>query len=182
MKKALLVIDVQNEYFTGKLPVTHPNFSFLNIIHAVDIANAHQLPVIFIQHTSLSEDAKTFVKGTHEWELHSKIKDKKHNYLVEKNHPGSFTGTNLDELLKQKECDTVVICGYMTHMCCDATARQAHHLGYEVEFLSDATGTVSVSNYAGKATAEELHRAALVTQASRFSRVMTLLEWEKTVK
>jgi nicotinamidase-related amidase len=107
------------------------------------------MPVFFIQHTALDPEAKTFIKGTREWELHGKIKDKKYTYLIEKNYPGSFTNTNLEELLKQKNIDTVVIAGYMSHMCCDTTARQAYHLGYQVEFLSDATGTLSVSNYAG---------------------------------
>ena len=182
MKRALFVIDVQNEYFTGKLPISYPNFTFLNIIHSIDIANAHMLPVFFIQHTSLDPKAVTFVKGSKEWELHNKVKDKKHDFLIEKNYPGSFTNTGLEALLQQNGCDTVVITGYMSQMCCDTTARQAFHLGYGVEFLSDATGTLSISNYAGKVTAEELHRSVLVTQASRFSKVMSLLEWEKSIK
>ena len=74
--------------------------------------------------------------------------------------------------------DTVVISGYMTQMCCDTTARQAFHLGFAVEFLSDATGTLSLANDAGSVTAEELHRAILVTQAALFSRVMTTAEWQ----
>ena len=62
MKRVLLVIDVQNEYFTGKMPVTHPDFSFLNIIHAIDIANAHQFPVIFIQHTNVKQRSEDVYK------------------------------------------------------------------------------------------------------------------------
>ena len=62
-------------------------------------------------------------------------------------------------------------------MCCDTTARQAFHRGFKVEFLSDATGTLSVSNYAGTISDEELHRAILVTQAMRFSKVLTTAEW-----
>lgn len=181
MKRVLLVIDVQNEYFTGKMPITHPDFSILNIIHAIDIANAHQFPVIFIQHTNLGKNATTFVKETREWEIHNKIRDKKHFCVIEKNFPGSFTGTNLNEILKNQGCDTVVISGYMTAMCCDTTARQAYHRGYDVEFLADATGSIALANDAGKATAEELHRSALVIQAMRFSRVMNLIEWEKSL-
>jgi len=65
----------------------------------------------------------------------------------------------------------------MTQMCCDTTARQAFHLGFSVEFLSDATGTLQISNEAGTVTAEELHRSILVTQAARFSKVMTAKQW-----
>ena len=64
----------------------------------------------------------------------------------------------------------------MTQMCCDTTARRAFHLGYGVELLADATGTLALRNEAGAVTAEELHRAILVTQA-RFSKVMNTDDW-----
>jgi nicotinamidase-related amidase len=179
MKRALLVIDVQNEYFTGALPVSWPEGSFNNILKAVDAANAQGIPVIYIQHTSAAAGAKTFVRGANGWELHEKLKARKRDHIVEKNLPGSFTGTDLERILKSLNCDTVVISGYMTQMCCDTTARQAMHLGYGVEFLSDATGTLAFSNNAGSVTAEELHRAILVTQAARFSAVLSESEWEQ---
>jgi nicotinamidase-related amidase len=67
----------------------------------------------------------------------------------------------------------------MTQMCCDTTARQAMHLGFGVEFLSDATGTLAIKNTAGEVSDEELHRAILVTQQMRFSRVMKTADWMK---
>ena len=54
MKRALLVIDVQNVYFAGKLLITHPVGSFENILKAMDGANAAGMPVIVIQHTASS--------------------------------------------------------------------------------------------------------------------------------
>lgn len=97
--------------------------------------------------------------------------------------PGSFTGTDLEAWLRTNNIDIVVVAGYMTQMCCDTTARQAMHLGFDVEFLSDATGTLSISNYAGEVSDEDLHKAILVTQAMRFSRVLTTEEWvENLVK
>jgi len=71
----------------------------------------------------------------------------------------------------------VTIAGYMTQMCCDTTARQAFHRGYKVIFLSDATGTLSVTNSAGSVRDSDLHRAVLVTQQMKFSRVMTTMDW-----
>ena len=71
----------------------------------------------------------------------------------------------------------VAICGYMAQMCCDTTARQAFHLGFQVDFLSDAIGTLSVHNSAGAISAQDLHRAVMVTQAMRFARVMETVEW-----
>lgn len=177
MKRALLVIDVQNEYFSGQLPVTYPKESFSNILKTMDFANRQGIPVVVVQHTALQEDSKTFRKGSQEWNLHTEIANRPFRCLVEKHLPGSFTGTDLESYLREQEIDTVVICGYMTQMCCDTTARQAFHLGFAVEFLSDATGTPDISNYAGKVTAEELHRSILVTQAMRFSKVMSADDW-----
>jgi nicotinamidase-related amidase len=177
LKRALLVIDVQNEYFTGRLPVTYPAGSLERIVQAAGAARSKSIPVVFIQHTAPQRDSKTFRKGSDSWKLHPAIAETACDHLVEKTLPGSFTGTDLEAWLRQRGVDTVVIVGYMTQMCCDTTARQAMHLGFSVEFLSDATGTLAVSNEAGSVTAEEMHRAILVTQAMKFSRVLTAQQW-----
>lgn len=182
MKRTLLVIDVQNEYFTGKMPVTYPPESLNKIVKVINGANRNEIPVIVIQHTAPQKDASTFVKGSQGWELHEMILKQRYDYLIEKNLPGSFTGTGLERLLRDNGIDTVVISGYMTQMCCDTTARQAVHLGFTVEFLADATGTLDISNYAGKVNAAELHRAILVTQAMRFAKVIPTDTWLKEIE
>lgn len=177
MNDALLVIDVQNEYFTGSLPVTHPAGSLDNILMAMDKAYDEGVPVVIIQHTNVAEGAATFRKGTDNWELHKKIKRRHADILIEKNLPGSFTGTLLGSWLEERRISKVTIAGYMTQMCCDTTARQAFHRGFAVDFLADATGTLSVTNAAGTISDRDLHRAILVTQQMRFSRVLTTDEW-----
>ena len=181
MKEALLVIDVQNEYFSGKLPVTYPQGSLVNILQAMDAANAAQVPVIVIQHSSHAPDAATFRHGTYGWELHPEVKRRPRDVLIEKTLPGSFTGTSLDTWLRNRGISSVTVAGYMTQMCCDTTARQAFHTGYAVKFLSDATGTLGVTNQAGSIRDADLHRAVLVTQQMRFSQVMTTAEWIRTL-
>ena len=175
MKRALLVIDVQNVYFSGGLRITHPSGSLDNILKAMDGAKAADVPVVVIQHTASAMAA--FSKGSEAWKLHPEVARRGRTALVEKALPGSFTGTDLEAWLRGRGIDMVAIVGYMTQMCCDTTARQAMHLGFKVEFLSDATGTLDVSNQAGTVAAEELHRAILVTQAMRFSQVMNTRQW-----
>jgi nicotinamidase-related amidase len=177
MKRALLIIDVQNEYFTGALPVSYPSGGLDNILKAMDAASQQGLPVIIVQHAAKAPDSPVFRKGSREWALHPDIARRPHDLLVEKHLPGSFTNTSLEAWLRAEGIDTVVISGYMTQMCCDTTARQAFHLGFSAEFLSDATGTLDIKNDAGSVTAEELHRAILVTQAMRFSKVMKTADW-----
>ncbi len=178
-KRALLVIDVQNEYFTGKLPVTYPAGSLSNVFSAMDAARAHSVPVVAIQHAAPQPDSSVFRKGSKEWELHPEMASRPHDVLIHKSLPGSFTETQLEAWLRERGVETVVISGYMTQMCCDTTARQAMHLGFGVEFLSDATGTLDVQNEAGKVSGEELHRAILVTQQMRFSEVLPTSDWIK---
>ncbi len=177
MSRALLVIDVQNEYFSGKLPVTYPANSLKNILRAMDAAQERHVPVVVIQHTAPQPDSATFRRGSREWELLPEIAGRARDVLIHKSLPGSFTGTELENWLRQHGIATVAIAGYMTQMCCDTTARQAAHLGFDVEFLSDATGTLDFRNEAGAVTAEELHRAILVTQQMRFSKVVTAQHW-----
>jgi len=176
MQRALLVIDVQNEYFTGALPITHPAGHLEQILAAMDAA-AGKVPVIVVQHHFPDPDKPSFQKGTPGWELHPEIQSRPHDLLIEKTLPGSFTGTPLEDWLREHDIDTVTIAGYMTHMCCDTTARQAVHRGLTVEFLRDATGTLSLSNTAGEVTAEELHRSILCAQQMMLSEVLNVPKW-----
>lgn len=176
MNRALLVIDVQNEYFTGALPITHPAGHLEQILAAMDAA-AGRVPTIVVQHHFPEADKPFFQKGTPEWELHPEVKARPHDLLIEKTMPGSFTRTALDDWLRDHGVDTLTIAGYMTHMCCDTTARQAVHAGFTVEFLRDATGTLALSNAAGEVTAEELHRSILCAQQMLLSEVLDVPDW-----
>lgn len=177
LQRALLVIDVQNEYFSGSLPITHPHGSLDHILRAMATARERRIPVVLIQHTASSPDARAFRLGSSGWDLHASVASFPHDLLLEKHWPGSFTDTTLESWLRQRGITTVTIAGYMTQMCCDTTSRQACHLGFGVEFLADATGTLAFSTTAGSVTAEELHRAILVTQALRFAEVLSTDAW-----
>ena len=176
MSRALLVIDVQNEYFTGALPITHPDGHFEQILSAMDAA-AGCVPTIVVQHHFPQPDKPFFQKGTPGWELHPEVSARPHDVLIEKTLPGSFTATPLESWLQAREVTTVTIAGYMTHMCCDTTARQAVHRGFAVEFLRDATGTLALSNEAGEVKAEELHRSILCAQQMLLSEVLDVQSW-----
>lgn len=182
MSRALLVIDVQNEYFTGALPITHPDGHLQQILKVMDSAKSEGVPVVVIRHQMQDDKLPIFQKGTPAWELHPEIAARTCDLLLDKTMPGSFTGTELDAWLRTHNIDTVTIAGYMSHMCCDTTARQANHLGFHVEFLSDATGTLPLDNQAGKVTAEELHRSILCAQQMLISEVISTDEWLQRLK
>ena len=68
MGRGLLVIDVQNEYFAGRLPVTYPHGSLENILVAMDTARGLGIPTVVVQHTSSGKGSLAFVKNTSGWD------------------------------------------------------------------------------------------------------------------
>jgi len=175
MSRALVVIDVQNEYFTGALPITHPVGHLDRILQVMDAAASEKVPTVVVQHSF--DDKPIFRKGTAQWRLHPDVETRPRDLLVEKSLPGSFTNTPLEAWLRERGISTITVAGYMTHMCCDTTARQAVHRGFSVEFLSDATGTLALTNTAGSVTSEELQRSILCAQQQLLSEVLPASEW-----
>lgn len=181
MKRALVVIDVQNEYFGGALPITGREESLAKICSVMDASAKAGIPRIVVQHTMPTPEVPIFQRGTSAWELHPEIASRGNELRIEKNLPGSFTHTGLEDWLREHGIQTLVVSGYMTHMCCDTTAREAVHRGFKVEFLSDATGTLPLDNAGGKVTAEELQRAILAAQQHLLSEVVSTREWLKRI-
>ncbi|MEO6808328.1 MAG: cysteine hydrolase family protein, partial [Isosphaeraceae bacterium] len=159
------------------LPVTHPSGHLENVLRVMDAAQGAGVPIVVIQHTFTQPEKPFFQRGTPGWELRPEVASRPRDHWIEKHLPGSFTGTDLDPWLRKNNIDTVAIAGYMSHMCCDTTARQAAHRGFEVEFLGDATGTLAVENSAGSVTAEELHRSILCAQQMMISEVLDTDHW-----
>ena len=182
MKRALIVIDVQNEYFTGNLPIAHPprQESLANILTAMDTAREHGVPVIVVRHTAPAQ-SPLFAAGSHSWELHEEVGRRPYSHLTDKTMASAFAGTDLAEWLDIHGIDTLTVAGYMTQNCDESTARDAFHRGMTVEFLSDATGTVAMSNRAGTVTAEDLHNHVLVVMDSNFASVATTAEWATAI-
>ncbi|HTD05709.1 cysteine hydrolase family protein [Undibacterium sp.] len=181
-KRALVVIDAQNEYFSGDLLIEYPDpqVSIRNIGLAMDAARAAGIPVLVVQHTAPA-GAPIFQKGKPAWELHDTVKSRRHDHHIEKNMPSIFTGTDAAAWLKKNGIDTLAITGYMTQNCNASTIYQAMHDGYQVEMLSDATGAVPYVNAAGSATAEEVHRVLSVIFHSNFAAVARTADWIKAI-
>lgn len=181
-RRALIVIDVQNEYFSGKLRIEYPDvaISLPNIARAMDAATAAGIPVVVVQHL-LPAGAPVFGRGGESAELHPEIARRPHDLLVEKNMASALTATPLGAWLRERGIDTLTIVGYMTHNCDDSTVRQAHHEGWKVELLHDATGALPYANAAGTATAEEIHRVFTVVMHSNFAAVADTDAWLSAV-
>jgi nicotinamidase-related amidase len=177
-RRALVVIDVQNEYETGGLRIEYPPIadSLQNIGKAMDAAHAAGVPVIVVQETSPA-DSPLFAIDSHGWKLHEVVASRPRDHYLRKLLPSAFSGTDLADWLKRHDIDTLAVVGYMTHNCNDTTIKHAFDNGLQVEFLMDASGSVPYANRAGIATAEEIHRVFAVVEQSRFAAVMRTDEW-----
>jgi len=177
-RRALIVIDVQNEYVSGDLPIEYPdvNTSLANIGRAMDAARAAGVPVVVVQNFAPAT-SPLFARGSVGAQLHPVVASREHDHYVEKSLPSAFAQTDLADWLARRGIDTLTIAGYMTHNCDASTAFDATHCGLKVEFLVDATGSVPYENDAGFASAEDIHRVFSVVMHSRFAAVATTDAW-----
>jgi nicotinamidase-related amidase len=182
-RRALLVIDVQNEYVAGDLPIEYPDVqtSLANIGRAMDAARAAGVPVIVVQNFAPA-GSPIFARGTPGAELHPVVASRERDHIITKSLPSAFTGTDLADWLAAQHIDTLTVAGYMTHNCDASTVNHALHAGLAVEFLEDATGAVSYENRAGFASAQEIHRVFSVVMQSRFAAVASTGEWIAALK
>ena len=177
-RRALIVIDVQNEYVSGNLPIEYPAIdgSLANVGRAMDAARAAGVPVVVVQHGTPA-GTPIFAQGSHGWELHPVVASRPSDHLVPKERASAFEGTDLEAWLRARGIDTVTVVGYMTHNCVDSTVKHALLLGLSAEVLADATGSPSYANRAGAAGARQIHDTVLVVLQSGFANVMSTQEW-----
>lgn len=183
-RRALIVVDVQQEYFNGILQIQAParESSLANIVVAVEVAEQQDLPVVVVQH-QLPEGAPVFAVGSESWSLHPEIEQRLRSSWkrISKDKGSVFAGTDAAQWLAQHDVDTITIVGYMTNNCDIATAVGAEELGLAAEILSDATGAIHLANEAGKVSADQLHETLLVLLHSNFAAVATTEAWTAAV-
>lgn len=140
MKKALLIIDVQNDYFPyGKCQLYKPEVALNTIKDLLEHFRKQDLPVIYIRHESIQ--GTFFIPNTDGVQIHNDIKPLDTETVIVKHYPNSFYETNLQNKLIENGVMELVVCGMMTHMCIDTTIRAAKDYGYEITLISDGCAT-----------------------------------------
>ncbi|MET4061302.1 nicotinamidase-related amidase [Arthrobacter sp. UYP6] len=183
--RALVVVDVQNEYFAGPLEIQYParSESLTNITTAIDVAEAQGLPIVIVRHVAPA-GSPVFAQGSHGWELHPDIASRRRDSWkqIGKNYASVFAGTDFEAWLRETQVDTITLIGYMTNNCDLATAAAAEPLGFTVELLSDASGSIHLANAAGEVSAEQVHETLMVLLNSNFAAVATTQDWVQAVE
>ncbi len=170
---ALLVIDIQNDYFPGgTMELEGAEAAGAKAAAAIGRFRERKLPVIHVRHLSVRPGATFFIPGTRGAEIHPAVQPLTGETVVEKNFPNSFRQTSLGKLLEDQGIKNLVVAGMMTHMCVDATVRQAADLGYKVTLLGDACATRAQSFEGEKVPARQVHAAFLAALNGTYAKVI----------
>jgi nicotinamidase-related amidase len=174
MKTALLIIDIQNDYFeNGKMPLVNPDSAARNTRLILDRFRAGNLPVIHIQHIATRPNSTFFQPVTKGSEINETVKPLDNEKLIIKHYPNSFKDTELLDYLTKNSISDLVVCGMMTHMCVDATVRAAKDFGFNIKLISDACATRDLEINGQKVKASEVQKSFLAAIDSYYAKVIT---------
>ena len=168
---ALIVIDAQEEYRSGRLKLSELEPALDSIASLIAHWRAQNGTLIHIQHhgQGLFDPEGPYAAIMNEVAPHEG------EPVLTKNEPNAFGGTNLRDLIDQAGLKHVVLAGFMTHVCVSTTARSANEQGLHVTIAGDAVTTRDLPATADHDTipAPELHCAELAILADAFAKIVT---------
>ena len=176
-KLALIIIDLQNDYFYGgKCWLPGIETAASNAAALLAGFRTHSLPVFHVRHESLQEDAALFLPNTEGSKINVAIAPLENEPVVVKNHVNCFQGTNLRDLLDSQGVDSVMVCGAMTNTCVEAATRAASDFGYKCFVAHDACATMNQGFMGIIMPAYIVHCSTLATLAASYATVASTAE------
>ncbi len=169
---AVVMIDAQLEYVTGRLPLAGVGPALEVGAELLAAARAAGRPVVHIQH--LGKGDGLFGPDSPFFAIAPQVAPVADEPVVEKVVPNAFADGALDAKLKQLGVAKIIIAGFMTHLCISTTARAALDLGYGCSVLGPACATRDLPDgQGGVVAAADIHRVELVALADRFATIAT---------
>jgi len=180
MKKALIIIDIQNDYFAeGKMPVVNAELVSLNTKKILTYFRNEKMTIVHVQHISTRAGSTFFIPDSEGAKIHPNVKPLGDEKIIIKHFPNSFRETELLNYLNKKEITDLVICGMMTHMCVDATVRAAKDYNFNIELIGDACSTKDLEINGQNVKASEVHTSFLAALNYFYSQVLTTEDYLK---
>lgn len=178
VKRALLVVDLQNEYLAdGRLPLTGIADAVAKAGKVITAARVSGEPVIHIRHEAPAADAPFFVPGSPGTQIIAEVAPRADETVIVKHYPNSFRATDLKAHLDDKGVDTLVILGAMSHMCIEATARAAADFGYVVTVIHDACATLDLTFDGIAVPAAQVHAASMAALTFGYAKTVSADMW-----
>ncbi len=173
MNQALLIVDIQNDYFPGgKMELVGADAAAGQAARLLRAFRERGAPVFHIQHISTRPGATFFVPDTEGVKIHESVAPMFCEKVITKHFPNSFRETALLEALRAAKIERLAIAGMMTHMCIDTTTRAAADLGFQCTLAQDACATRDLSFGGTKVAARDVHTAFLASLNGAFAKVV----------
>ncbi|MED1793577.1 cysteine hydrolase family protein [Brevibacillus nitrificans] len=173
MNTALLLVDIQNDYFKGgRNELFNTDTALAHAQEALSLFREKSLPIVHIQCILQEENAAFFLPGTEGIKIHEGVKPQSNEKVIVKHTPDSFFQTELQKHLESVNVTRLVICGMMSHICIDSTVRTAHRLGYEVILLGEACTTKDLVWNDAVIPAKTVHDTFMASLQDTFAQVM----------
>ncbi|PZD72170.1 Streptothricin hydrolase [Acaryochloris thomasi RCC1774] len=172
MKRGLIVIDVQNDYFKGgSMELVAMDKAASNCKRLLNAFRTEQAPLFYIQHISTQDHPTFFAPNTPGCRIHNSIQPQEREVVLIKHYPNSFRETDLNAHLQKAGVEEVVVCGAMSQMCVDSTTRAAFDLGYKCHVISDACATKDLEFDGQLVKASEVQAAFMAALRAPFAQI-----------
>lgn len=174
MNQALILIDIQNIYFTpGKYQLFNPEIAADNAHKVLHHFRQNKLPIIHVKHMFESN----LENNEYLCNFYKSVQPINDETIIEKEHPSAFFKTMLKKVLDRFEIDTIVIAGMMSHMCIDTTVRAAYDLNYQVTVLDNACTTYDLNYNEEIIPANLVHKVFMSALNDTFANVINVEEF-----
>lgn len=177
-KRAVIVVDIQNEYFSsGKLPLVNIEQAAAKAAQVIDAARQNKDLLVHVHHEFPDPNASLFTPGSDGVNIHESVAPESDEPVILKNYPNSFLKTNLKERLDANGIEEVVVIGAMSHMCIEATSRAASDFGYKVTVLEDACATMDLEFNGVKVPAAHVHATAMAALEFAYASIKSTADY-----
>ena len=171
---ALVVVDVQESFRHRAYWDDRDVPAFMERVQAlIDGAKAQGMPVVQVLHvegTGVFSAASGHVRTMEGVRVDADVR-------FEKRSHSALVGSGLDVWLVQHGIGRLIVCGIRTEQCCETTTRHASDLGYDVDFVTEATLTWAMTDLSGRVwTPDEIKARTELVLDGRFARVVTVDE------
>jgi nicotinamidase-related amidase len=183
MKTALILIDIQNDYFEqGAMTLSGSEGAGENAKLILSEFRTSNSEIIHIQHIATRPEATFFRPNAIGAKINECVRPLPLEKVIVKHYPNSFRETGLLDYLKGKNITDLVVCGMMTHMCVDATVRAAKDFGFNITVIGDACATKDLEINGQKVNAKEVQNSFLAALGYFYAAVTTTKEYLSEAK
>jgi nicotinamidase-related amidase len=174
MSHALVIVDIQNDYFPGgTMELAGADAAAAQAAQVLAAFRAKRMPVIHIQHLATRPGATFFLPGTTGAAIHASVQPAAGESVFTKHFPNAFRETPLLDFLRSQQITQLSFVGMMSHMCIDTSVRAATDLGFSCSVAHDACATKTLSFNGAEVPAAQVQAAYMAGLNGSFAKVVS---------